>query len=110
MSRGFRLVQSIIRYFRPEERNPSRSSSFRSSRRVPRRQQRRLLCEPLEERQLLSFTVQSFTPTTTGFAVQLSDAIETSDLNLYDTQSGARARPMLLFAAARQAKSPVRSW
>jgi VCBS repeat-containing protein len=49
---------------------------------------RRLKMESLESRRVLA-TVTGFTPTSSGFNVQLSEEISTVNLNLYDTQSQA---------------------
>ncbi|MGE3780399.1 MAG: hypothetical protein AB7F89_24640, partial [Pirellulaceae bacterium] len=59
-----------------------RSSGERGNRRS-------LACEPLEARQVLAVTVEGLTPTPSGFAVQVSEEIRSSILNLYDAQNGA---------------------
>ena len=53
------------------------------------RVRRRLRCEPLEERQLLSITVEGLTPTPSGFVAEFSDQIEVGSLNLYDAENQA---------------------
>lgn len=77
-------------------RRHGHSSGARSSRRA----RRTLRCEPLEERQLLAITVESLTPTTSGFVVEFSDEIETSTLNLYDAENGALGQSDVTFEGA----------
>ncbi len=50
--------------------------------------ERRLRMESLEDRRVLA-TVTAFTPTASGFNLQLSEQVNTVNLNLYDTESAA---------------------
>ena len=81
MNRGLEFLLAIGRRLR-RSGTPLGSGRFRH-------RARPLRCEALESRQLLSITVESLTPTTSGFVAQFSDEVETGTLNLYDAQSGA---------------------
>ncbi len=53
------------------------------------RNELRLRIESLEERRVLAAAVTEFTPTDSGFVVEFSEAVDSSKLNLFDSEGGA---------------------
>ncbi|MCC9601137.1 cadherin domain-containing protein [Stieleria sp. JC731] len=70
----FSLVQS--------QRSP------KNRKRIATRKGRKARLEALESRRVLAATISSFTPTPSGFVVELSEEIDSSLINLYDSENG----------------------
>ncbi len=81
MSRGVHFLRAAGQQIRRLRTVFGNSSSPRS--------QRRLICEPLEERQLLAITVEGIAPTPSGFVAEFSEQVEIGSLNLYDAENEA---------------------
>ncbi|MDM4019173.1 beta strand repeat-containing protein [Roseiconus lacunae] len=65
---------------------PQRLASNRH--RIASRRGRKARLEALESRRVLAATVASFTPTPSGFVAELSEEIDASKINLYDSENG----------------------
>ncbi|OYP39074.1 cadherin domain-containing protein [Rhodopirellula sp. MGV] len=66
---------------------PSRRSDSNRNR-PAKRKGRKARLETLESRRVLAATIASFTPTASGFVAELSEEIDSTKINLYDSENG----------------------